>query len=382
MKLLFSSLRFLVFWMVLGLFFAGIILYFSGDLEIRLNANGETQTSPPITVNQFSTNSFANAVAIASPPVVSIEARTIVVTEQSEGEKLLQRFLGRNTPQRPRTRTTATSGSGVILDPDGYILTNLHVIDGASQLIVTLTDGRNSVAKVVGTDPETDLAVLKIDLPQLPTARLADVHDLKIGDIALAIGYPYSIGKTVTQGIVSATGRNRISGTPYQNFIQTDAAINPGNSGGALVNTDGELIGINSLIYSSTGNFQGISFAIPVDMASYVLNQIRKNGFVVRGWLGAEGQNVPRILFEKLGLNNINGVLITGVEPDGPAQAANIQEGDIITHMNKHPILNITDIMTMVADSAPGDKLILEGIRKQESFKTEVTLRQRPLRSQ
>ena len=381
MNTVFSAMRFLVFWIVLGLFFAGIILYSTGDLHIHLGSNSTTEAQTFTTGNP-SANSFASAVKVASPPVVSIAARKVVKANLSEGEKLLDRFLGSRSPHRPKTRTTSTSGSGVILDQDGYILTNLHVIKGADQLEVTLTDGRSSIAQVVGTDPETDLAVLKIDLQNLPTAKLADVNDLRIGDITLAIGYPFTIGQTVTQGIVSATGRNRISGTPYQNFIQTDAAINPGNSGGALVNTDGELIGINSLIYSSTGNFQGISFAIPIDMASFVLNQIKKNGFVVRGWLGAEGQNVPSVLLEKIGLKDINGVLITGVEPDGPAETANIEEGDIITHINQRPILNITDIMTLVADSAPGDTLTLEGIRKRESFRAEVKLGQRPLRSQ
>lgn len=364
--------RFLIFWIVLGLFFAGIILFVSGDMRISFNGDN----------NQLDSNSFADAVAKASPTVVSIQATTLVKAEVPEGVQLLDRFLGRNSPHRPKTTTQSVSGSGVIIDEQGYILTNLHVIKGADKLVVSLNDGRSSRASVIGTDTETDLAVLKIDLDNLPIAAPGSINKLRIGDVTLAIGYPFEIGQTVTQGIVSATGRGRISGTPYQNFIQTDAAINPGNSGGALVDSKGALIGINSLIYSSTGNYQGIGFAIPVDMAIHVLQQIKTNGYVVRGWLGAEGQNVPRMLLKKIGLSDVEGVLITGVEPEGPASSGGIMEGDIITHINKHRINNVTDIMEMVAEGAPGDKFAIDGIRKRESFSAEVVLGQRPLRSQ
>ena len=371
-----AVLRFLSFWSLLGIVLAGGILYINGELHLGQPVAGQR------TASSAGVNSFADAVASASPAVVSIHALTFVTAKVPEGIQLLERFLGRNSPHRPQTETRSTSGSGVILDAGGYIVTNLHVIKGADKLGVSLIDGRSTTAEVVGTDPETDLAVLKIDLENLPTARLADISRVRIGDVALAIGFPFNIGQTATQGIISATGRNTIGSTPYQNFLQTDAAINPGNSGGALINSNGEVIGINSLIYSSNGNFQGISFAIPVDMASYVLQQIKQNGFVSRGWLGAEGQNVPRVLLEKIGLQDINGVLITGVEPDGPAAAGGIQEGDIITHINGEPILNINDVIRTVADSAPGKQLLIGGLRKRKSFSTAVTLGQRPLRSQ
>ncbi len=374
MKQFAAIFRYIIFWALFGVVIAGVILFTNGDL--RLNGHDDTRDSQAVV------NSFADAVALASPAVVSIHALTFVETRVPEGVKLLERFLGGNSPHRPKTETRSTSGSGVILDAEGYILTNLHVIKGADKLGVSLIDGRSATAEVVGADPETDLAVLKIDLDKLPTARLADISKVRIGDVTLAIGFPFDIGQTVTQGIISATGRNTIGSTTYQNFLQTDAAINPGNSGGALINSNGEVIGINSLIYSSNGNFQGISFAIPIDMASYVLQQIKQNGFVSRGWLGAEGQNVPRALLEKIGLKDINGVLITGVEPDGPAAAANIQEGDIITHINGEPIGNINDVIRTVADSAPGKQLLIGGLRKRKSFSTAVTLGQRPLRSQ
>ncbi len=380
MKQFLSGFQYLLFWIMLGLILAVSLLIFRGDLQPGL-VEQPAQTVTPATAADIAPRekSFADAVAIASPAVVTIRAITTVQTQVPEGVKLLERFLGKNSPHAPKTRKQFTSGSGVIMDTDGYILTNHHVIKDADKLAVQLTDGRSAYAQLVGTDPDTDLAVLKITLPSLPVAKVADISRLRIGDIALAIGYPFEIGQTVTQGIISATGRKRIGSSTYENFIQTDAAINPGNSGGALVNTRGELVGINSLIYSRTGNFQGIGFAIPVDMATQVLQQIKLNGFVQRGWLGVEGQEITSALLKKIDLQGISGVLITSVEKEGPADLAHIQRGDIITHINGKPIYSISDIMQTVADGSPGDVLRVEGIRQRESFMAEVTLGQRPL---
>ncbi len=374
MKQIRTTLGFLAFWAMFGFVLAGAILWWRGDLQL----SGEQNTARHGTA----VNSFADAVALASPAVVSVRAQSFVETKVPEGVQLLERFLGKTTPKRSKTETRTKYGSGVILDREGYIVTNLHVVNNADALNVALIDGRAVEARVVGTDPETDLAVLKIDQQELPVAKLADIQRVRIGDVTLAIGYPFELGQTVTQGIISATGRNTIDSTTYQNFLQTDAAINPGNSGGALINTDGEVIGINSLIYSNNGNFQGIGFAVPIDMVSHVLQQIKHNGYVTRGWLGVEGQDAPRAQLEQYGLKDLRGVLITGVEPDGPASAANIRRGDIITHINGEPIRDINDIIRTVADSAPGDTLLIGGLRKRNSFSTTVTLAQRPLRSQ
>ncbi len=362
---------FLTFWVLLGIVLAGAVLFVRGDLQLR------TQTAAPI---HGKANSFADAVALASPAVVSVAAHSFVNKPTAENASLLDRFLGSPAEPRPQRSTRTKYGSGVILDAQGHIVTSLHVVNNADRLSVALIDGRQVTAELVGSDPETDLAVLKIALPDLPLAQPADIDRVRIGDVTLAIGFPFELGQTVTQGIISATGRNTID-TTYQNFLQTDAAINPGNSGGALINTEGEVIGINSLIYSNNGNFQGIGFAIPIDMAAYVLQQIKRKGYVTRGWLGVEGQNVPPAMLQKLGLKDVAGVLITGVEPDGPAQRAGIQMGDIITHINGEPIAGINDIITTISSRAPGDTLTIGGLRQRNSFSTEATLIQRPSRS-
>jgi serine peptidase DegS len=295
---------------------------------------------------------------------------------------LLQQLFSKNPPRVTRNETRISSGSGVILDARGYVLTNYHVIADTEVINVTLTDGRSAEATLVGKDPDTDIAVLKIELDDLPEAQTADINQLRIGDIVLAIGYPFEIGQTVTQGIISATGRNRVSNNTYENFLQTDAAINPGNSGGALINTEGEIVGINSLIYTRTGNFQGIGFAIPIDLVKSVLAQIIANGYVVRGWLGVEGRDLSASELELINLNTVRGILINSVDENGPGDKAGIRAGDIITHINKQPITQTSDIVNTIAAGKPGDKFEIEGIRQRQSFLLEATLGQRPLRSQ
>ncbi|MDH5710412.1 MAG: trypsin-like peptidase domain-containing protein, partial [Gammaproteobacteria bacterium] len=237
-------------WAFLGLFFSLLFLAYQGYIKISLT---KENTSPAISA---SNNGFSQAVTLAAPAVVSIQvARLNKKTDATTSELLLQKLLGPNSPHTTRFKTSISSGSGVILDSRGYIATNHHVVKDAESIQVALDDGRKTMAHLVGEDPETDLSILKIDITNLPQAHIAEVDEIRTGDIALAIGYPYEIGQTVTQGIISATGRTQVSSNTYENFLQTDAAINPGNSGGALINTRGEIVGINSLIFTNTGSF-------------------------------------------------------------------------------------------------------------------------------
>ncbi len=369
-------------WIVIGLFFGVLYLLVSGQGRLSLLglSIGHNEAGAD---DRQGTTSFASAVAVASPTVVSIRSlRFVDATASSKTDPSLDRFLGKIVPQAPRIETRVNSGSGVIVDAKGYVLTNYHVIADTDNLQVTLTDGRSVQARLVGKDPDTDLAVLKIDLKNLPQARIGDVKKVRIGDVVMAIGYPFEIGQTVTQGIISATGRTRVSTNTYENFLQTDAAINPGNSGGALINVAGEIIGINSLIYTKTGNFQGISFAIPIDLAISVLKQIASNGYVVRGWLGVEGQDILPASLDRIGLPNVQGILVTSVDANGPGDKAGLKPGDIITHINQQPIRGTSDIVKIVAAGKPGDLFTIDGLRQRESFSLQATLGQRPLRSE
>lgn len=373
-------------WLVIGVFFGLLILLIRGDIRLDINQqnqptnNNKSATRPA----QFTHTGFADAVMKAAPAVVSIQTINWSKTsnEDPSDEKLIQRFLAKDSPHSPKRQADTGSGSGVIIKENGYILTNYHVISQRDEIRVGLSDGRVAIAELIGSDPDTDLAVLKIAHEGLPALSIADVSQMKVGDIVLAIGDPFAIGQTVTQGIISATGRTRVSKNTYENFIQTDAAINPGNSGGALINTRGEIIGINSNIYSSTGNFQGISFAIPIDLAKKVAEQVIQFGYVVRGWLGVEGQELTSKILRTVDINSMHGILITDVDKDGPGDAAGIVAGDIITRINRQDILSTNDIINMIAAGQPGDVFIIEGIRERQSFTTKATLGQRPLMSQ
>jgi serine protease DegS len=376
-------------WLVIGLFFGLGILLFRGDISIAIHQHSQLVDkaihSPNNAIN-FTQNihsGFADAVMKAAPAVVSIQTITWseTSTEETTDEKLLQQFLGRSSPHGPRRKAETGSGSGVIINENGYILTNYHVISGRDEVRIRLSDGKVATAELIGSDPDTDLAVLKIDLKNLPTLNIANISQLRVGDIVLAIGDPFAIGQTVTQGIISATGRTHVSQNTYENFIQTDAAINPGNSGGALINTAGEIVGINSNIFSSTGNFQGISFAIPIDLAQQVAQQIIQHGYVVRGWLGVEGQELTSQVLRTVDLDSMHGILITDVDKDGPGEAAGLKRGDIITRINQQDILSTNDILNMIAAGKPGDEFLIEGIRQRQSFITRATLGQRPLMS-
>lgn len=363
-------------WALIGLFFSLIYLSFRGYILLSLPSQSERT---PIQTDQ---SGFSRAVSLAAPSVVSIQVARIKKNGSLNlKQESLKSFLGENSPHTPTFKSSISSGSGVIIDSRGYIATNYHVIKGATSIQVSLNDHRKTIARIIGDDPETDLAILKIDLNDLPQAVIADIDKLKIGDIALAIGYPFEIGQTVTQGIISATGRTQVSANTYENFLQTDAAINPGNSGGALINDQGQLIGINSLIFSKTGNFNGIGFAIPIDLTISVLSQILKNGYVVRGWLGVGGQALTPPIVSKLGLKNTTGILVTDVDANGPGDKAGLKPGDIITRINKQELKTINDVLNFVANGKPGDTFEIEGLRHRQSFSTKAVLGQRPMMS-
>jgi serine protease DegS len=372
-----GTIRYILLWVLVGIVAGLAVLFVQGKIEITdpaWNFIGLNGAKPP--------ESYSDAVSKAAPAVVTLYVQSLVeVPIEENSRRQLEQIFGKHLPNLTETRLRNSSGSGVILDKRGYVITNHHVIAKAEKVLVKLSDGRSAEAELVGTDPDTDLAVLKIELDNLPEIRIARLQDLKIGDVVLAIGYPFRIGQTVTQGIISATGRSQVSQNTYENFLQTDAAINPGNSGGALINTEGEIVGINSLIYTETGNFNGIGFAIPIDLVTDVMKQITENGYVIRGWLGVEGQNVPLQTLQSIDLE-VQGVLITGIDKDGPGDKAGLEVGDIITHINQTEIKDTSDVLDMIAAGRPGDNFRIDGIRQRQSFSIDAVLGQRPMRSQ
>jgi serine peptidase DegS len=378
------SLAYYFAWLLLGAVCGVLILLFRGDISIDINlSDNNNSSSGYFTSTEDKHKGFADAVAKAAPAVVRIQTIvwTVDDTTAETDQKVLQRFLAKDSPHRPKRTAETGTGSGVIISDDGYILTNYHVIKENDEIRVQIYDGRVATAEMIGADPDTDLAVLKIDYKDLPTVTAADITQVKVGDIVLAVGYPFAIGQTVTQGIISATGRTRVTHNTYENFLQTDVAINPGNSGGALINTNGDIVGINSNIYSSTGNFQGISFAIPIDLAQQVASQIIELGYVVRGWLGVEGQELTSKVLRTIDINSIHGILLTDVDKGGPGDLAGLKSGDIITRINRKDIISTSDILNLIAAGKPGDEFIIEGFRQRQSFITEATLGQRPMQS-
>jgi len=275
-------------------------------------------------------------------------------------------------------------GSGVIVSPEGHILTNNHVVEDADDIEVVLTDGRRAAAKVIGTDPDTDLALLKIQLDKLPVIVLGQPQDLQVGDVVLAIGNPFGVGQTVTSGIVSALGRSHLGINTFENFIQTDAAINPGNSGGALIDVHGHLMGINTAIYSRSGGNMGIGFAIPVSTAQQVMQDLRKNGKVTRGWIGVEPQDLTPELAESFLLPKSNGkivpqgVVITGVLQNGPAAKAGIRPGDVIVKIAGQTVTNVSELLTQVAALTPGAPTDVQVWRRQGEVSLKLTPAERP----
>ena len=346
----------------------------SAVIEVREHPNGSTAKSDwsgPV--------SYADAVERAAPAVVNVYTAKLI-TQPSHplfNDPLFQYFFGdRYSGERQGLQTSL--GSGVILSAQGYVLTNNHVIANADQIQVMISDGRSLQAAVVGVDPDTDLAVLKIEADPLPSVVVGNSAQLRVGDVVLAIGNPFGVGQTVTQGIVSATGRNQLGINTYENFIQTDAAINPGNSGGALINAHGELIGINTAIFSKSGGSQGIGFAIPESLAKGVMKQIIEQGEVVRGWLGIEAQDMNPALAKSFGLDASQGVLIAGVLRGGPAEQAGLLPGDIVTELDGQAVNSARDSMNRIAEHAPGSTLHLRGLRAGKDFNAKAVIGRRP----
>ncbi|WP_349278432.1 trypsin-like peptidase domain-containing protein [Polaromonas hydrogenivorans] len=324
--------------------------------------------------------SFAAAAKIASAAVVSINTSKAAVKNPQMNDPWFRFFFGDQNPGEAQ----AGLGSGVIVSGSGYILTNNHVVEGADDIEVVLNDTRKAKAKVIGTDPDTDLAIVKIELDKLPVIVLGNSDALQVGDPVLAIGNPFGVGQTVTGGIVSALGRNQLGINTFENFIQTDAAINPGNSGGALVDVNGNLLGINTAIYSRSGGSMGIGFAIPVSTAKQVLEGIVKDGQVTRGWIGVEPQELNAELVEAFKLKpeaaKAGGVIITGVLQNGPAAQGGIRPGDVITAVNGQPVGNVSQLLTAVAALKPGVPAPMTVLRGNGPIEIAVTpgKRERP----
>jgi len=339
------------------------------DINLRQAASSTLSQQGPV--------SYADAVSNAAPAVANLYTTKMVNKPASAltDDPQFQRFHGDDLPKQRRMESSL--GSAVIMSPEGYLLTNNHVTVGADQIVVALKDGRETVARVIGSDPETDLAVLKIDLPDLPAITLGYSNKIQIGDVALAIGNPFGVGQTVTMGIISATGRNQLGLNTYEDFIQTDAAINPGNSGGALVDALGNLVGINTAIFSKSGGSQGIGFAIPTKLALEVMNAIIEHGRVIRGWLGIEVQPLTPELAESFGLEGRPGIVVAAVYRDSPAAHAGLQPGDIIFSIDGEPAGDGRKSMNLVAQAKPGDQINIQILRNGQALElpTEIGLR-------
>jgi serine protease DegQ len=325
--------------------------------------------------------SLAAAAKRAAPAVVSIAASKAPQGNPHADDPWFRFFFGqRGAPQGLEPQRGL--GSGVIVAPEGYLITNHHVVDGADEIEVVLADGRQAQAKLVGTDPETDVALLKISLDKLPAIDFGDSTRLQVGDAVLAIGNPFGVGQTVTSGIVSALDRNRLGLNTFENFIQTDAAINPGNSGGALVDASGNLVGINTAIFSRSGGSLGIGFAIPAATARMVMESLIKDGRVIRGWIGVEPRDLTPEMADTLRLPVKSGVLITGVLQDGPASSGGIRPGDVVTKIGGRAVANTAELLNAVAALPPGSDAAIALQRGDKAVDVKVKVAQRPPRQQ
>ena len=328
-------------------------------------------------------NSYHAAIEAAAPAVVNIYSGHTFSELKNPilQDPLFRRFFGEfpqdNTSTGNTRKRIESKGSGVIMDSQGHILTNAHVIQGAEEIFVVLRDGRETIARTIGIDSDTDLAVLQIGLGNLPVISIGDSSQLHVGDVVLAIGNPYDFGQTVTQGIISATGRRRLGITTFDNFIQTDADINPGNSGGALISSQGNLLGINTAIYSTTGGSQGIGLATPVNTALDVMQQLISNGRVVRGYIGIQAQPLPADIAEAMGLMK-GGVIVLGVLQGGPADIAGINPGDVLTKIQGQDIIDPRQAIDTIAKLAPGSKIEITIVRGWDELKINAMVTQRP----
>jgi serine protease DegQ len=324
--------------------------------------------------------SYRAAAGRAMPAVVNI----ITSQKPKRGKHPLLRdpffkkFFGDRDHDGDGDDEESSLGSGVIVSAEGYILTNNHVVEAADEIEVVLADGRKAAAKVVGTDPETDLAVIKIGLDKLPVIVLGQAERAQVGDVVLAIGNPFGVGQTVTMGIISALGRNNLHINHFENFIQTDAAINFGNSGGALVDAGGNLLGINSAIYSQSGGSVGIGFAIPVSTAKSVMEAIIKSGHVVRGWIGVETQEITPEMASSFGLTRQSGAIIAGVVRNGPADKGGMRPGDILVSVDDKPVTDTNGMLNLIAQLVPGGKAKMTVLRKSRETTLDITVGKRP----
>ena len=334
------------------------------------------ETAPAVEADR--PDSYSRAAEVAMPSVVNIftSKETKEPSHPLLDDPAFRRFFGEQFESRPKR--TSSLGSGVIVSANGYILTNHHVVEAADEVEIALLDGRKAKAKLIGSDPETDLAVLKTDLKDLPVITFGQSQQVKIGDVVLAVGNPFGVGQSVTMGIVSALSRSRVGINTFEDFIQTDAAINPGNSGGALTDTSGNLIGINTAIYSRSGGSLGIGFAIPVHIAKQIMEQIVQTGGVTRGWLGVSMQDMTQELAESFGLEQPNGALIASVLKDGPADKAGIKAGDIMIAISGKTLKNSSEMLNVVAALAPGETATVTVIRNKQEKSIPIKVGVRP----
>ena len=382
-----------------GMAMLGTVFFVGSQSFAPFPATGSTAATPTVAApgGALPANGFTDVAKAVTPAVVNI---TTVIGEKISGrggdnelrDRMEEFFGGPNGPFGPRFRGPqgpmeprgprgfhgGGQGSGVIVSPDGYILTNNHVIDGAREVTVMLPDKREFQGTIVGADPKTDLAVVKIEGRNLPTVPWGDASKLQVGEYVLAVGNPFGLNSTVTLGIVSALGRGRMGITQYEDFIQTDAAINPGNSGGALVNTKGELVGINTAIFSQSGGYQGVGFAVPTSMSQPIYDSLVKHGKVVRGYLGIGIQDLNQDLAKSFSVKDGKGALVTDVKEDGPADHAGIQQGDVILSYQGSPVEDAVALQRLVTKTTVGSKVPVKVLRDSHEKDLTVTIGEQP----
>ena len=380
-----KNIAFLFQFATIGLALAFVIVYLYPNLigqpnTIELRQNNDNQ--PRVNAGTLAGTgvvSYAAAVKNAAPAIVNIYATKLITEKRSPffDDPFFRHFFG-DEERSTRQRSEPSLGSGVILSEQGYVLTNNHVITDAAEIAVALPDGRTTNATLFGADPESDLAVLKIEMEDLPTITLGRSDSLQVGDVVLAIGNPFGVGQTVTSGIVSGLGRNGLGINTFENFIQTDAAINPGNSGGALINANGELIGINTAIFSQSGGSHGIGFAIPVNLAKDVLTQLIEHGRVIRGWLGIKIQDINPKLAKAFELDSTDGVVISNIVVNGPADKAGLDRGDIITHISGKKVRDFRETLDQISMHKPGKEVPISIIREGNKMEVMAVVSERP----
>jgi serine protease Do len=370
----------------------GLIMGLGISSIFSFNSNGYAKdiTIPKESVDILSktNNAMAEVVAAVKPSVVNISSTHTIKGNGMHSpffnDPFFKRFFGNEFRffEMPKEYKQSSLGSGVIVDKDGYILTNNHVVKDADEIKVKLSDDREFKGKVIGVDPKTDLAVIKIDSNHLPVIKLGDSDKLRVGETVIAIGNPFGLSYTVTSGIISATGRANVGIADYEDFIQTDAAINPGNSGGALVNVRGELVGINTAIFSTTGGYQGIGFAIPSNMAKVVMESLIKKGKVIRGWLGVTIQPLTPDLVKQFNIGDEKGVLVGDVVEDSPAEKAGIERGDVIVEFDGKKVEDVVNLRNMVANTLPNEEVTINLIRDGKPKTVKVKIAEMPVENQ